>query len=101
MATITATGVCLAHQLALFPAPLHVRKRTRKSTFHRLTQRKPTHLSKCGGLDGPLDDIIDEITGNIWRLSPRDESHESREVRWLSRKTSTIPKAVMRLLRTI
>jgi hypothetical protein len=63
----TATSVYLAQHLALFPAPLHIRRKSRKLIFRRLAQRKITHARPGDNRQhGPLDDIIDEISSDIW-----------------------------------
>lgn len=61
------TSVYLAQHLDLFPAPLHIRRKSRKLIFRRLAQRKITHGRASDSKQyGPLDDIIDEITGDLW-----------------------------------
>jgi hypothetical protein len=69
----TVTSAYLPQYLQLFPAPLQIRKKTRRSTFGRLAKRRPTYGRSCGEVYGPLDDIIHEITDDIWH-SPLDES---------------------------
>jgi hypothetical protein len=76
--TLTSTtgavaSVYLAQQLALFPPPLHVRKKSRKLRL-RFAQRKVTrhqHSPACG----PLDDIINEIAVDI-SPSKRNDTYE-------------------------
>ncbi|KAF2706945.1 hypothetical protein K504DRAFT_470937 [Pleomassaria siparia CBS 279.74] len=59
------------HLAALFPPPLHIQKKHRRSTFRRQILRKSSHIQSAGDeVYGPLDDIIDEITGDIWRAPP-------------------------------
>lgn len=58
-----------SHAQQLFPAPLHIRKKSRRLSRLRLAQRKPTRGHACPPC-GPLDDIIDEITGDIWHSLP-------------------------------
>jgi hypothetical protein len=74
MATTTTAGlVALSHhhRAALCPQPLHIQKRPCKSSFRRTLLRKSSHNQSYGDeVYGPLDDIIDEITGDIWRLPP-------------------------------
>lgn len=58
-----------SHAQHLFPAPLHIRKKSRRLSRLRLSQRKAT----CGQPYppyGPLDDIIDEITHDIRHSLP-------------------------------
>ncbi|KAF2786460.1 hypothetical protein K505DRAFT_318426 [Melanomma pulvis-pyrius CBS 109.77] len=56
---------------ALCPPPLHIQKRPRRSSVRRSLFRTSSHTAGCGDeVYGPLDDIIDEITGDIWRLPP-------------------------------
>ncbi|KAF1956959.1 hypothetical protein CC80DRAFT_51776 [Byssothecium circinans] len=62
--------------LNLLPPPLHVRKKTRKTTFYRRILRKSSQRSCYDSLAfGPLDDIISEISGDIWR-SPAEQRLE-------------------------
>jgi hypothetical protein len=74
MATTTTTGpVALSYhyRAALYPQPLHIQKRPRKSSFRRTLLRKSSYNPNYGDeVCGPLDDIIDEIKGDIWRLPP-------------------------------
>jgi hypothetical protein len=59
--------VVLSPQVGLCPSPLHIRKKPRRTTFYRRITRKSTsHRSPGGSVCGPLDDIINEITGDIW-----------------------------------
>lgn len=78
----TATSVYCTQHFALFPAPLHIRKKPRRLLFRRLAQRRPEQSPSCSGsLHGPLDDIIDEITGDIWR-SPLEYSYDPSFLEW-------------------
>lgn len=75
MASATRTTGLIAlsqpHSAALCPQPLHVQKRLRQSSFHRTLLRKYSHNQIHGDeVYGPLDDIIDEIKGEIWRSPP-------------------------------
>lgn len=58
--------------LNLFPSPLHIRKKSRKAprraTFYRRIIRKSPHQPLHEGVYGPLDDIITEISSDIWAL---------------------------------
>jgi len=59
--------VVLSPQADLCPSPLHIRKKTRRTTFYRRITRKSTSRRPPYGITcGPLDDIINEITGDIW-----------------------------------
>jgi hypothetical protein len=58
--------VVLSPQVDLYPSPLHVSKKSRRTTLCRRLLRKSSYQSHCRSVYGPLDDIIDEITGNIW-----------------------------------
>jgi hypothetical protein len=67
--------VVLSPQIDLCPSPLHIRKKTRRSTFYRRITRKSTaHRPPCSSTCGPLDDIINEITGNIWSAPTKCDS---------------------------
>ncbi|RMZ73828.1 haus augmin-like complex subunit 8 isoform x1 [Pyrenophora seminiperda CCB06] len=55
----------------LYPPPLHIQKKPRKASFRRRIFRKSSHKqSDDQFVFGPLDDIIDEIKGDIWELPP-------------------------------
>lgn len=58
--------VVLSPQVDLCPSPLHIRKKTCRATFYRRIHRKSSYRPYCGSVCGPLDDIINEITGDIW-----------------------------------
>lgn len=75
-----ATAVLSPHS-TLFPPPLHIRKKSRKATIHRRILRKSSHQPSGDTLYGPLDDIIDEISGDIWQ-SQSDSSLESSSSDW-------------------
>lgn len=69
MATTITSLVAHSHHLC--PQPLHIQKQPRKSNFRRTLLRKSSHNQRYGDeVYGPLDDIIDEITGDIWRSPP-------------------------------
>ncbi|KAF2659928.1 hypothetical protein K491DRAFT_122536 [Lophiostoma macrostomum CBS 122681] len=70
----TATTVYL-HHLPLFPAPLQVKKKPRRSAFRRLSTRRPPLAQAGHAGDGPLDDIIHLIVGDISH-SPLDETRD-------------------------
>lgn len=61
----------------LFPSPLHIRKKprraSRKATFYRRIIRKSLHQPQPQheGVYGPLDDIITEISSDIWASPSR------------------------------
>ncbi|KAL6709006.1 hypothetical protein ACN47E_002133 [Coniothyrium glycines] len=56
---------------ALYPPPLTIYKKSRRATFRRHLLRKYSQSQKRDQLVlGPLDDIIDEITSNIWSSPP-------------------------------
>ncbi|PVI04097.1 hypothetical protein DM02DRAFT_586576 [Periconia macrospinosa] len=57
------------------PSPLHVRRKSRKATFYKRIGRKPTHFRHHQSAYGPLDDIINEISCEIWRV-PSNASSE-------------------------
>jgi hypothetical protein len=54
----------------LLPSPLHIRKKSRRlsrrATFYRRITRKSPHQPQHEGVYGPLDDIITEISSDIW-----------------------------------
>jgi hypothetical protein len=70
-AMATTVTSLVAHPHHLRPQPLHIQKKPRKSNFRRTLLRKSSHNQSYGDeVYGPLDDIIDEITGDIWRSPP-------------------------------
>ncbi|KAF1845143.1 uncharacterized protein K460DRAFT_337025 [Cucurbitaria berberidis CBS 394.84] len=83
MATTLAGGLLLSH-VALCPPPLLIQKKPRRATFRRRILRKSTHSQNNSQyVFGPLDDIIDEIKGDIWG-SPLDHSSHSSINDWAS-----------------
>ncbi|OSS51132.1 hypothetical protein B5807_04191 [Epicoccum nigrum] len=72
----------LSSQTSFCPPPLHIQKKPRKATFRRRNFRKSTHCRPINSyVNGPLDDIIDEIRSNIWE-SPHDYSAEAPLLGW-------------------
>ncbi|KAF2642749.1 hypothetical protein P280DRAFT_516516 [Massarina eburnea CBS 473.64] len=61
-------AAALSPRFDLCPPPLHIRKKTRRATFYRRILHKSSR-STCFDtfVYGPLDDIISEISGDIWR----------------------------------
>ncbi|KAF2749653.1 hypothetical protein M011DRAFT_475007 [Sporormia fimetaria CBS 119925] len=60
----------LTQHLTLFPPPLHISKKSRKSRL-RFSQRKAARC-QVDPDQGPLDDIINDITGDIWQYFAYD-----------------------------
>ncbi|KAF2449347.1 hypothetical protein P171DRAFT_506920 [Karstenula rhodostoma CBS 690.94] len=64
----------------LFPSPLHIRKKarraSRRATFYRRIVRKSPHQPRNEACDGPLDDIITQISSDIW-ASPSEWNLEA------------------------
>jgi hypothetical protein len=66
MASQQSGVIVLSPHVDLCPSPLHIKKRNRRTTtFSRRITRKLTS-PRLVYANGPLDDIINEITGNIW-----------------------------------
>jgi len=56
-----------SQQAGFSPPPLHIQKKPRKTTFRKRIFRKSSHhVSIDQYVHGPLDDIIDEISCDIW-----------------------------------
>jgi hypothetical protein len=64
MASAAVSSFLLPHPATLCPPPLHLQKKTRRTTVHKRMLRKPTqdHIQLTGG---PLDDIIATIKSDI------------------------------------
>ncbi|KAL5374810.1 hypothetical protein DPSP01_011646 [Paraphaeosphaeria sporulosa] len=60
----------------LFPSPLHIRKKPRRATFYRRIIHKSLYKLQDEAVYGPLDDIITEITSDIW-ASPSEWNLDS------------------------
>lgn len=72
----------LSPQMSFCPSPLHIQEKPRRATFRRRNFRKLTHCRPINNyVNGPLDDIIDEIRSNIWK-SPLDYSAEAPLLGW-------------------
>ena len=86
---VTADSVYLPPSVALFPPPLHIAKKPRRATFRqRLLQTVSRAPYASFDIGGPLDDIIDEIAGNIWQPPP-ELDFEPSYLTWVNpRKTS-------------
>ncbi|KAF2874628.1 hypothetical protein BDV95DRAFT_604790 [Massariosphaeria phaeospora] len=79
-----AGPVVLPPHTTLSPRPLHISKKPRRASFRRRILRKFQHREISGdSAQGPLDDIIDEITCNIWQ-SPPDYTLESSLRDWVN-----------------
>jgi len=60
------------HVPTLYPPPLHIQKKSRTSIFRQQLYQKPSHTHHGSRkVCGPLDDIIDEITSDIWCTPPQ------------------------------
>ncbi|KAJ4295502.1 hypothetical protein N0V90_007515 [Kalmusia sp. IMI 367209] len=72
--------VVLSPSTHLCPPPLHIRKKSRRATFYRRVIRKSPHQPNYDCVYGPLDDIINQISGDIWaspsEWNPDSTSHE-------------------------
>ena len=72
----------LSPQMTFCPSPLHIQKKPRRATFRRRNLRKSTHCRPFNNyVNGPLDDIIDEIRSDICE-SPLDYSAEAPLLGW-------------------
>ncbi|KAH6633391.1 hypothetical protein C7974DRAFT_433432 [Boeremia exigua] len=76
MATTQAASSLTQHT-SFCPPPLHIQKKPRRTTLRKLL-RKSTPVSEY--VCGPLDDIIDEITSNLW--SPLDNGAGAPSLDW-------------------
>jgi hypothetical protein len=82
--------VVLSPHVDLCPSPLHIRKKTRRITFYRrITRSLNTSRLADGDACGPLDDIINEITGNIWNAPLKCTSEA------LLRECESVSKALL------
>jgi hypothetical protein len=64
MASAAVSSFLLPHPAALCPPPLHLRKKTRRTTVHKRMLRRPTQ-AHFQPTHGPLDDIIATIKSDI------------------------------------
>ncbi|KAF2020822.1 hypothetical protein BU24DRAFT_469605 [Aaosphaeria arxii CBS 175.79] len=68
------TSLLLSQHLSLFPSPLHINKlktKNRRATFRRLSSRKLLHGTTVEVIGyEPLDDIINEIKGDLLLSKP-------------------------------
>jgi hypothetical protein len=72
MASAAVSSFLLPHPATLCPPPLQLQKKIRRTTIHKRTLRKSTQ-SQFQFAQGPLDDIIANINGDI-RESPIDHT---------------------------
>jgi hypothetical protein len=70
MASAAVSSFLLPHPATLCPPPLQLQKKIRRTTIHKRTLRKSTQ-SQFQFAQGPLDDIIANINGDI-QESPID-----------------------------
>lgn len=74
MALAALNTTLLSQHTAFCPPPLHIQKKPRRATFRKRVFRKSNHHHHIDQhVNGPLDDIINEIRNNIWQ-SPFDYS---------------------------
>jgi hypothetical protein len=71
MALANLHGVGLSQYATFYPPPLQIQKKPRRAIFHRRLLRRQSYAQHHTDCDhGPLDDIIDEIKGDIWASPP-------------------------------
>ena len=65
IATANTSSLLFPH-IPLYPSPLHIHRKLRKTILSRRILRKSTHSTVSNPYEfGPLDDIIDEIKSDI------------------------------------
>lgn len=66
----------MSRQVNLCPSPLKITKDKRRTSLHRRRLHQCPPRADCESISGPLDDIIDEISIDIWRapleVGPKD-----------------------------
>lgn len=80
MASTATRSFLLPHTATLCPSPLQIQKKSRRITIRRRMLRKSTR-SKIHPINGPLDDIINEISSDLWE-SPLDYSVYTSRLDW-------------------
>jgi hypothetical protein len=80
MVSAAVGSFLLPHAATFCPPPLHIQKKTRRSIVRRRVLRRSTR-NQVQPVEGPLDDIIDEIRSDIWK-SPTEYSASASFLNW-------------------